>query len=892
MARRVKSGAVVHNPGESFGELLREHRRAAGLSRQQLADRAGLSSRGIQDLELGSRHPYLETARRLADALELRGGARTVLLSARMPKPTTAARHRSLRASTLEIQPQKQQTRKRQRVVAGIPEPFTSFVGRQREVLELRRLLTTTRLLTLTGTGGVGKTRLALEVARVGENREYLAGTAVVELATLADAAFVPQALATALGVSEQPGRELLQTVLGVLRRRPVLVVLDNCEHLLQACAELAETVLRTCPGVRILATSREPLDLGAELTWRVPGLSLPLEGSSHSVESLASSDAVHLFVQRAARARAGFELTSSNAPAIAQVCRRLDGIPLAIELAASWVNALTVQQIDKRLDDSLMLLTGGGRTAPDRQRTLRGTLDWSYDLLNPLERTLLARLAVFAGGWTLEAAEAVCADEDARAVDVLNHLGSLVNKSLVVAEEHAQIVWYRFLDPLRAYALEKLNASGDAQRVKSRHRDWYLELVERFEIEWRGPLQGAWFESLEREQANLRAALRYCLDQRNIAEGLRLASALHRFWDLHGRLTEGRAWLAELLGAANGPISDSIKANALDAAGFLAVYQGDGRVADRYLTEALHLWRGLGNENGIARALISLGTSAQTQNDNARAQDLWEQGLAVARNARDRVDTYWALHMLTRQAVRQCEYERAQRLIDEGLALKREQGDSFGIANSLYALAQLGWQRGELDRAGALVLDSLRLVRDFGHLRTMSFDLLLLAHITAECGQLEQSVCLFGAVDELQVNLGDKRPVPVVLNIDPARTEAILAECRAKLTPAAFDAAWTAGQAMTTDEAVAFALSGTFSGVSTLPQDRVDHPTPADSSLTARETEVLRLVADGSSNQQIASELVLSLRTVERHIANIYAKLGARNRVEATAYAVRQGIA
>ena len=822
--------------------------------------------------------------RRLADALEVHGVARTALLAAG-PRRQGATPPGKPSDSHFEVPLGKSQGQAR---AERIPEPLTSFVGRRQEVLELRRLLSTTRLVTLTGTGGVGKTRLALEVAQATGN-EYSARSAVVELAAVADPSFVPQALATALGIGEHSGHPLLQTVLAVLRRWPALIVLDNCEHLVQACAELAESVLRACPDVRILATSREPLDLGAELTWRVPGLSLPREGHSEHVESLAGSDAITLFVQRARHARADFELTTSNAPSVAQVCRRLDGIPLAIELAAARVNTLTVHQIAGRLNDSLLLLTGGGRTTPDRQRTLRGTLDWSYDLLDERERTLLARLAVFAGGWTLEAAEAVCGGDPLKASAVLDLLGSLVNKSLVVAEERGQLIWYRFLDSLSAYALEKLNCSGDAQRMQSSHRDLYLQLTERFEAEWRSPLQGAWSDDLYREHANICAALRCCLDRGDIAEGMRMAGALLRFWDLHGRLMEGRAWLAELLGAVTTSVPDSVMAKVLAAAGFLAVYQGDEQVADNYLTEALHLWSKLGNQKCIAFSLVARGTNAQTRSDYAGAGALWEEGLAVARTAGDRVDTYWALHMLTRLAIRQRDYSRAQVLIDEGLMLKRQQGDGFGIATSLYALAQLAWERGEHEQASVLVGESLVKIRDLRHLGTIEQDLFLLAHITAERGQVGQSVRLLGAVEELQVKLGDKRTAPVVLNIDPSRSEASLGACRASLTPAAFAAAWTAGQTMTTDQAVDYALSITSSDLS-LQEGAV--PQDARTGLTPREAEVLRMVAGGSSNQQIATELVLSPRTVERHIANVYAKLGARNRADATAYALRHDLA
>ena len=335
-----------------------------------------------------------------------------------------------------------------------------------------------------------------------------------------------------------------------------------------------------------------------------------------------------------------------------------------------------------------------------------------------------------------------------------------------------------------------------------------------------------------------------------------------------------------------NEDIPDSIKAKALDAAGYLASHQGDTGPAETYLRGALHLWRGLGDERGIARALISLGVNAKSRNEYSRAEALWNEAVEVARGAADTVEVYWALHQLAQSALRHGDSERAQALIHEGLVLKRQQEDAFGLATSLFELGQLAWQRGEYERALALARESLILSRDIGHVRHIAMNLQLLVHVTADRGQAEQSVRLFGAVERLQASLGDARSAAVVLNIDPYRTDASLAACRARLTPAAFEAGWAAGKTMTTEEAVTFALDAAASDQWIETGDDVDN-----TGLTRRESEVLHLIADGNSNQQIATDLVLSLRTVERHIANLYAKLGARNRAEAVAYAVRHGL-
>jgi predicted ATPase/DNA-binding CsgD family transcriptional regulator/transcriptional regulator with XRE-family HTH domain len=853
---------------------LGQRRRRLGLSQAQLGSALGVAGNTVARWERGDlrlRNPELVML--ALERLEQAAPAQ-ILHPPPGPVPQTAV-------------PGHERGRLRGKYRHNLPLELNEFLGRSTEVVEVRGLLGETRLLTLTGAGGVGKTRLAQQVARE-LLAEFADGVWLVELAPLADASLVARAVAVVLGVYERPEQPLEETLVDVLGTRRLLLVLDNCEHLVAMCAALVERLLTRCPHVRVLATSREHLGISGETTWRVPSLSLPLAERSPSVENLVHSDAVRLFAQRASQALPGFAVTQDNALAIAQVCRRLDGIPLALELAAARVNSLTVAQIASRLDDSLGLLTTGGRTTTDRQRTLRGTLDWSYDLLSVPERTLLGRLAVFAGGWTLQAAEVVCADAMIKRNDVLDLLDNLVHKSLVMMEERRQSAWYRLLDPLHAYAHEKLAPSEDGRRCRTMHRDWYVQLVELFEVEWRGERQAIWFDTLEREEGNLRVALRYCVDHGDIAAGLRLAGPLARFWDLRSRSTEGRAWLSELLSAIQQPVPESIMAKALSAAGFLAAYQGDVDLADAYLTEGIRLWRSLGSAAGLASSLIALGNSAQYQQNHAKAEALWLEGLAASRAAEDRVNTYWALHELARDAIRKGELARAKMLNDESLALKRKQGDGLAMSYSLLVDAELAWLQRKHEQALALMRESLMLLHELGHWRAIAMHLNLLAHVTADCGKVEESACLFGVVEALQKKLGDKRPVWIALNVNPARTEASLAACRARLAPAAFETAWATGQAMTTDEAVEYALNATAADVSA-----TDAAAAMDTrtGLTPRETEVLRLVAGGNSNQQIAAELVLSLRTVERHITNVYAKVGARNRADATAYALRHGM-
>jgi len=434
----------------------------------------------------------------------------------------------------------------------NLPRARDTFVGREREGREVRRLLAMTGLLTLTGAGGSGKTRLVLEVARTLASA-YPDGVWLAELAPLSDHALVPQTLARALGVRETPGRSVTETLTDHLRAKNLLLVVDNCERLVDTVANLVEALLGSCPKLRILATSREPLGVRGEAVWTVPPLSSPDAEGVPSIEGLMSTEAVRLFVDRGRSRLSGFELTEGNAEAVGRICRRLKGIPLAIELAAPRMAALSVEQIAQRLDESLRLLTGGGRTVEPRHQTLRATLDWSHDLLSEQERVLFGRLSVFAGGWTLEAAEKVCSDEGIERDEVLDLLSRLVEKSLMVAEQ-GDAMRYRMLEPVRQYGHERLLENGEAERVRERHAGYYLAFAEREEAEEADPgvkeaRSLAWLKRMETEHANLRAALNWSLDEDAEAGGreelgLRLAVALYWFWHARGSMIEGRRWL------------------------------------------------------------------------------------------------------------------------------------------------------------------------------------------------------------------------------------------------------------------------------------------------------------------------------------------------------------
>lgn len=432
----------------------------------------------------------------------------------------------------------------------NLPAPLTRFIGREGEVVALTTLLTTTRLLTLTGPGGCGKTRLALAVAvaEATPPHDPSDGVWLVEFAALTDPALIPQAVAAVLGVHEEPQRPLFDTLTDALGPRSLLLLLDNCEHIVAPVATMVETLLRACPHLRVLATSREALRVPGEVAWRVPSLSLPEGADIRTSAQLAASEAAQLFADRVRLRQPAFALTDENAAAVAAICRRLEGMPLALELAAARARVLSLAQLEARLDDALRVLTVGERTAMPRHQTLRATLDWSYALLTEQERIVLQRLAVFAGGCDLTAAEAVCGDGGIAPADVLTLLAQLVEKSLVQMDERAGNARYRLLETVRQYAGEQLAASGKEEEVRSTHAAWYLAIAQKAEVGFDGPEQEVWLERLGPELDNVRAAMQWLLETGRVGHGLRITTHLWRFWYTRDRVTEGRYWLISFL--------------------------------------------------------------------------------------------------------------------------------------------------------------------------------------------------------------------------------------------------------------------------------------------------------------------------------------------------------
>jgi predicted ATPase/class 3 adenylate cyclase len=620
----------------------------------------------------------------------------------------------------------------------NLPAASSSFVGRQHECAAVSALLAETRLVTLVGSGGVGKTRLALAVAGDLLN-QYPDGVWLVELAPLAEPGLVPSVVAQVVGVREEAGRPLTTTLTDHLKDRRLLLVLDNCEHLVAACATLAGALLRTCPHLRLLATSREALEVAGEQRYRVPSLPIPDLARLPPPEQLADSAVVALFVARARERRPDFALNEQNARAVAQVCARLDGIPLAIELAAARVGSLSVDGIAARLDDRFRLLTGGARDALPRLRTLRAALDWSYDLLSEPEQALLDRLSVFAGGCALAAAEAVCPGEAVEDWEVLDLLDSLVNKSLVQAEEAGGELRYTLLETVRQYGQERLAAVGGVERPRDQHLGWYLALAEEAAPHLWGAEQALYYDQLEREHDNLRAALRWARERDAMEEGLRLAGALGHFWHTHGYLSEGRGWLEGAL-ASGAEGSAPARAGALAAAGYLAQWQGDFGTGVVRFEQGLALYRALGDTSAIAQTLHRLAEAVEQQGDYARATLLQEESLALRRALGDQVGIADSLRHLGHVAYRRGEYERAAALCEESVALCREVGNREIIAHSLSFLACAVERQGAYARAAAIQEEALALCQAVGSRMPITWSLVNLGWALLGLGEEERA--------------------------------------------------------------------------------------------------------------------------------------------------------
>jgi predicted ATPase/DNA-binding SARP family transcriptional activator/DNA-binding CsgD family transcriptional regulator len=765
----------------------------------------------------------------------------------------------------------------------NLPALLTSFVGRQEDMLGIQRDLSMTRLMTLTGAGGSGKTRLALEVAR-DLTGSYPDGVWLVELAPLSDPTLVSRAVAAALGLREQSGTSLLQALRVHLASRRMLLVLDNCEHLVDAAARLAKDLLGACPELKILATSREPLNVSGETIWPVPPLSLP-DPEVLTVEGLMGAEAVRLFVERACSRLPAFELTEENARAVASVCLELDGIPLAIELSTTRMGVLAVEQIAQRLRASPGLLSGGDRTVAPRHQTLRATLDWSYELLGTDEQALFRRLSVFAGGWTLEASEAVGAGYGIEEGEILDLLSQLVSKSMLVVEGDG--LRYGMLEPIRRYGMEKLGAGVEADAVRRRHACWYFELAREVEPWFGGARQEVWLEQLEREYGNLRAALSWSLERGEVDHGLWFGGALAEFWYMSGNLGEGRRWLEAALAECGDAPPTPARIKALVRAGWIAWEQGDYTSSVAMSEEGLMLAREIGDMANEVAALTNLGFAALLSDDLERAPALAEEAIALGRTLGDSGGVARALLITGLATVARGDHKHALEVHEESLALARKAGDDVAAALSLGmgVLASLGQSAVQL--AQTLCEQSLRCPLHPRILNVFAFQLRAAATLAAAQELPSRSARLWGAAESLQKTIGAALS-PVELHVH----EPYIKVARQNLGEVVWEAALTEGKAMTVEEAQAYAESEERKRsrrVSALkaPQQSRQH----DQGLTRRQREIALLVARGLSNRQIASELTISENTVANHVASIAKKLNAPSRSRIAVWMTERGL-
>ncbi len=739
---------------DTYGELLRHLRRRAQMTQRDFGLAVGYSEAHITRLENGQRLPDITAVKGLfVEALDLK---REPELVHRLIELATKAR-----GDVSLVQHEREASA---RARTNLPAPLTSFIGRAHEMAEVKALLGSARLLTLIGAGGVGKTRLAQQTAAVLlDANVYADGVWVVELAALADWALVSQSVAATLKLTERPGRAPLDAVVEYFAGKQALLILDNCEHLIAACADLAVQLLQRCPGLHLLATSRETLRVPGEVVYRVPSLSFPDPQQLPPVERLLEFEAVRLFVDRTHGTLSDFTLTARNAETLAQVCQRLDGIPLAIELAAARMNVMSVEQIAARLDDRFHLLTGGSRAALPQHKTLRALIDWSYDLLTEAEQTMLRRLSVFAGGWTLEAAESI-ADFNRTGVpsienpqsaieNCLDVLTQLVNKSLVTVErEDVEQTRYRLLETIRQYAQDRLLERGEVELTRDQHLNYFLQLAERAEPELRLADQIVWLDRLEAELSNFRAALEWAVAcERHIEAGLRLGTALMWFWHIRDHKIEGIDWLermllAEACGCGVEPRSQErilARTQALNTNGFLLVMQGNLAKQKVLSEESFALSRELGpnGKRSMAFALWNLSVDAENQQDYDRSRVLSEESLMLYREAGDKFGIAESLLALGQIALLTGDYERANAMYEESLAHRKEMGDQYGMAATYHHLAYVAILQVDVNRAAAMYEEILPLYTAVGNKSGMVSILIWLGRMALAQGNHEQAV-------------------------------------------------------------------------------------------------------------------------------------------------------
>ena len=817
-------------------------------------------------------------------------------------------------------------------MLSSLPARVSSFIGRDAELAEVRRLVGGTRLITLTGPGGAGKTRLSLEVV-AGLAGGAWEGAWFADLAPLGDPDLVAVTVADVLGVRQEPGRPVAETLVDAVGGRSLLVVLDNCEHVIGACAKLADALLRGCPNLALLATSREPLGIDGERVYRVPPLGTPADGADAA--EIRAAEAVRLLEDRAAAQGVPLAWNGPAAEVAGRICRRLDGIPLAIELAAARLRVLSAAELDARLDERFSLLTGGSRAALPRQRTLRAMVDWSWELLTGAERAVLTRLSVFAGRFGLAAAEAVAVGPDVPAAEVLAHLGALVDKSLVQFDDTPAVPGrYRLLETVREYAAGQLAALGAeaADAARAAHRDYYLALAESAAPQLVAADQASWLDRLDAELGNLRAAIAFSLTQADPDPGLRLVAALREFWQTRGHASEGTDALRALLDAPTAQRATLPRARGLAAAARLFETTDGYAIAADYCEEAMTIARAEGDEFLVAEVLHAQAWVLLRQGQPGAALPLIEPGLSLARRLRgihltarllsarayvmyingdsastardsaealrlyrlagDKLQAGATLGNLGYVELSAGDLDAARRHLAEALDIARALSDRHGVTYRAHNLGLAEYLSGSPEAADVLFAESLDVARRIGLKRHSAYPLIGLAMARRHGVDPGWSARLHGAADQALADLGATTE-PLERNLADLDRQRL----REAMGAEAFEAEYRAGRTLDLASVADEVLQGMqAAGAAPHTDALVGEPDAttsrqAVSILTPRELEVLKLVAEGLSNPDIAQQLVLSEHTVHRHLANILRKLGLSSRAAAATWAVRNGL-